>query len=104
MLYKLDGMTAEDPQYETLFKKLKEHLDHHHSDEETKDLPRLEEALGAEESKKLAIKFERYKKIAPTHPHPGMPDDGGLFQTAAALALAPIDKIRDWFETFPDKE
>lgn len=75
---------------------LKEHI----KDEEETDLPKLEAALDSGESAKLAKSFERTKMFAPTRSHPGAPNKPP-FETAAGLLAAPLDKLIDAFNKFP---
>lgn len=55
--------------------------------EEENDLPKFEAAISRDDSIAMAKKFSLTKNIVPTRAHPSVPDNGGLFQTAAGLAL-----------------
>lgn len=55
--------------------------------EEQNDLAKLEKAMPREESESLAKSFQRCKHFVPTRSHPSAPDKGGLFETAAGLAM-----------------
>jgi hypothetical protein len=70
--------------------------------EETKDLVKLEGAVTAAESKRLARSFGRTKWFAPTRAHPDLPDPP--YQTVAGLMAAPMDYLRDLFRKWPDPE
>ncbi|KIO31868.1 hypothetical protein M407DRAFT_241621 [Tulasnella calospora MUT 4182] len=104
LLYELEGTHVNDPNFPTILKKLMEELREHMKSEEENDLVKFEAAISREESEAMAKSFQRAKKFAPTHSHPNAPDKGGLFQTAAGLAAAPIDKLRDMFLSFPEQE
>lgn len=39
--------------------------------------------------------------FTPTRSHPAAPDNGGLFETAAALMSAPLDRLGDLFRKYP---
>ncbi|KAG9051306.1 hypothetical protein FS837_009573 [Tulasnella sp. UAMH 9824] len=93
-----------DPNFPALLKTLMENLREHLKSEEENDLVKLEEAIPREESESLSKSFQRTKHFVPTRSHPSAPDKGGLFETAAGLASAPIDKLRDMFSSFPDQE
>ena len=41
-------------------------LHHHNDDEEIKDLPLLEPAIGTDASKEAALSFKKTKKLVPT--------------------------------------
>ncbi|KAG8955337.1 hypothetical protein FRC04_008688 [Tulasnella sp. 424] len=104
MLYDLERTNVTDPNFPTLFKKLVDDLRKHMKSEEENDLVKFEAAIPREESEALAKSFQRTKAFVPTRSHPSAPDKGGLFQNAAGLAAAPIDKLRDMFSSFPDQE
>jgi hypothetical protein len=100
-LYKLQGLSPDAEEFEPTLKAMWKDLGPHNKEEETDDLPPLEEKLAANDSAALATSFERCKMFAPTHAHPGMPQKPP-FETVAALMAAPIDKLRDLFKNFPD--
>jgi len=103
LLYQMEKMNVTDSEYPTLFKRLFDDLQVHMQGEEQNDLPKFEDAISHDDSVKLAKSFSRTKQLAPTRSHPSAPDKGGLFQTAAGLAAAPMDKIRDLFASFPEQ-
>lgn len=74
----------------------------HAKAEEDKDLVKLEGAIRAEESKRLAKSFRRTKWFAPTRAHPDLPDPP--YQTVAGLMTAPADYLQDLFRKWPDPE
>ncbi|KAG8955338.1 hypothetical protein FRC04_008689 [Tulasnella sp. 424] len=104
LLYQLERTNVTDSNYEALFQKLVEDLRVHMRSEEENDLVKLEAAIPREESQALARSFQRTKAFVPTRAHPGISDKGGLFESAAGLAAAPIDKLRDLFESFPSQQ
>lgn len=75
----------------------------HANTEETMDLVKLENAVTAEESERLARSFGRTKYFAPTRAHPDMPDRPP-FETAVGLLMAPLDKLQDLFRRWPETE
>ncbi|KAG8897359.1 hypothetical protein FRB99_008208 [Tulasnella sp. 403] len=101
MLYKLERTSITDPEFPSLFDKLMEDLREHMKSEEEQDLVKMERALPPDESTQMAKSFQRTKMFVPTRSHPSAPDKGGLFETAAGLAAAPIDKLKDMFTSFP---
>ncbi|KAG9051307.1 hypothetical protein FS837_009574 [Tulasnella sp. UAMH 9824] len=104
LLYDLERTNVTDANFPTLFEKLMKDLREHMKSEEENDLVKFEAAIPREESERLAKKFQRTKHFVPTRSHPSAPDKGGLPETAAGLASAPLDKLRDLFASFPDKE
>lgn len=97
-------------------------LHHHNDDEEIKDLPLLEPAIGTDASKEAALSFKKTKKLVPTRRvasiptvlmrthrsrvrrgHPSIPNKPPA-ETLLGFLEAPIDKIKDWFAAFPTEE
>ncbi|KAA8900558.1 hypothetical protein FN846DRAFT_892068 [Sphaerosporella brunnea] len=77
-------------------------LRYHIAEEETHDLPALEDKLAIREglSRSLARSFERTKWLVPTRAHPSAPDRPP-WETVVAFLNAPIDRVRDVFLRFP---
>jgi hypothetical protein len=81
----------------------------------------LEKALGPEQSENVAKSFQRTKKFVPTRwvlvhfgihpdiltvcnrPHPNAPARPP-YETFIGFLSAPIDKLKDYFSTFPSEE
>jgi len=103
LLYDLERMKVTDADYPAKFQKLMDDLVVHMRGEEEHDLPKLEAALFRDDSIVMANNFASTKTFVPTRSHPSAPDKGGFFETAAGLAFAPIDKLKDMFSSFPDK-
>ncbi|KAJ5982665.1 hypothetical protein N7451_012765 [Penicillium sp. IBT 35674x] len=94
------NMQPSDPQFETTLKALMKDLSEHIQEEESNDLPKLEESLSTEESENLAKSFGRTKIFVPSRSHPSAPDKPP-FETAVGLMTAPIDHLADLFRTWP---
>jgi hypothetical protein len=75
-------------------------LSEHIKEEESEDLPKLEERLTTEESESLTKTFGRTKMFVPSRSHPSAPDKPP-FETAISLMTAPIDHLADMFRTWP---
>lgn len=73
----------------------------HIKEEETTDLPALEEALSPEDSEKLSKSFGRTKMFVPSRSHPSAPSKPP-YETAVGLLAAPIDHLADLFRKWPD--
>ncbi|XHG06248.1 hypothetical protein AWENTII_009453 [Aspergillus wentii] len=99
-LKKFQNMKPSDPQFEPTIKALMKDLSGHIQEEESKDLPKLEDALTTEESEKLATSFGRTKMFVPSRSHPSAPNKPP-FETAIGLLTAPIDHLADLFRTWP---
>lgn len=87
------------PVLDSLMRDLKKHI----HDEETVDIPQLEDAVSQTESEGLAKSFERTKIFAPSRAHPHAPSKPP-FETAVNLITAPIDQVADMFRRWPSKK
>lgn len=90
----LDGMSPEHADFRPLVEQLEEEIRAHIREEEDIVFPQLEEALPAEERRKLGQKVIHAKEHAPTHPHPHAPDRPP-FNKALAPGAAFVDRVRD---------
>ncbi|KAI0051513.1 hypothetical protein FA95DRAFT_1554328 [Auriscalpium vulgare] len=103
LLYSLSSQNPGTAEYDTTLKKVMDHLRPHNDSEEQEDLPLLEPHLGPDGSTSAAQSFSRTKKFVPTRAHPSAPNRPPL-ETIAGFMAAPIDKLKDMFETFPTDE
>ncbi|OBZ77849.1 hypothetical protein A0H81_02232 [Grifola frondosa] len=99
-LYHLESLSPGSAEFDSVITKVMDALHHHNDDEEIKDLPLLEPAIGEEASEEAALSFKKTKKLAPTRAHPSIPNKPP-FETLLGFLEAPIDKIKDWFASFP---
>jgi hemerythrin superfamily protein len=94
LLKDLDGVDADDPEFNQIITKLIADVRHHVEEEESDILPKLQEACGPERMHELGEKVQRAKAMAPTRPHPSAPDT-----PPANKLLAPgtglVDRLRD---------
>ncbi|THA71564.1 hemerythrin domain-containing protein [Streptomyces sp. A0958] len=73
-LKELEGLPADDPQFDHLVAKLKLEVSEHVRDEEGRLFPLLAAACSPETLDELGEKVRAAKKTAPTRPHPSTPD------------------------------
>ncbi|GLA07573.1 hypothetical protein AnigIFM60653_008807 [Aspergillus niger] len=99
-LKKFQNMKPADPEFESTIRALMKDLSEHIKEEESQDLPKLEDAVSAEESEKLSKSFGRTKMFVPSRSHPSAPDKPP-FETAIGLMTAPIDHLADLFRKWP---
>lgn len=66
LLSKLEELSPGTAEHLAVLKDVMDHLKPHNDNEEHTDLPKLENAIGAEESEKAAKSFSRTKMFAPT--------------------------------------
>lgn len=95
-------MNYSDPRFVSTMTILMDDLAAHVRTEEAKELVKLENAITAEESQRLASSFDRTKFFAPTRAHPDMPDRPP-YETAVGLLTAPLDRLQDLFRSWPDE-
>ncbi|MEU6666845.1 hemerythrin domain-containing protein [Streptomyces sp. NPDC046727] len=90
----LEGLQADDPQFDMLMAQLTSEIRSHVADEEQNLFPKMEAACPADALMDLGEKVRRAKKMAPTRPHPSAPDT-----PPANKLLAPgvglVDRMRD---------
>lgn len=98
---KLETMNVAAPEYKPIFMELQRDLAGHVVGEEA-NLEKLEKKLSREDSKALAKTLQSTKAFVPTRAHPSFPNEPP-YETVVAFLAAPIDKLRDLFERYPDK-
>ena len=67
---------------------------HHISDEEGEMFAHMRQVIDEEELRRLGARVEAFKKVAPTRPHPSVPNTP-LARTAAGPAASLLDRMRD---------
>ncbi|WP_330237661.1 hemerythrin domain-containing protein [Streptomyces sp. NBC_00525] len=93
-LKELEGLSADDPQFDHLVAKLKLEVGEHVRDEENRLFPLLAAACSPEALDELGEKVRTAKKTAPTRPHPSAPDSPtGLKILGPGAGL--VDRARD---------
>lgn len=93
-LSELDGMDPEAERFDAKVAVLIESVRHHVKEEEKELFPKLRQALGKARLEELGDALAQAKRVAPTRPHPNMPDEPpGNVLGAPGAAL--IDRARD---------
>src|SRR5659263_658658 len=70
----LDGLSPDDPEFETSLDALMRGIRQHISEEEASLLPQLRQSVPTEKLIELGQKVQAAKQVPPTHPHPSAPD------------------------------
>jgi len=91
---KLEDLDVSSPEFETALRNLETILADHVQDEETEQFPELRRRIPADELTDLADKVETAKKLAPTRPHPGAPNNE-LFHKLVGPGVGLVDRLRD---------
>lgn len=104
LLRAFQGLTSHDAGYVAKLAELWRKLEDHIRDEETYDLPALEETLSPDASLAMARRFRLTKHFVPSRSH-SRPAAGERppFETALDLLTAPVDRLADLFRAFPDQ-
>ncbi|UGY91608.1 hemerythrin domain-containing protein [Streptomyces gobiensis] len=94
LMKKLEGLEADNPEFDQTLGKLMQEIRSHVEDEENNLFPKLRDAVTPQMLNELGAKVRQAKKMAPTRPHPSAPD-----QPPANKLLAPgaglVDRARD---------
>ena len=93
-LKRLEKLDADDPEFDAQLATLMEEIRHHIEDEEGDMFAHMRQVLGGEELRKLGARVEAFKKVAPTRPHPNVPNEP-LPRAAAGPAASLFDRMRD---------
>jgi hypothetical protein len=93
-LQKLEKLDADDPAFDDELATLMAEIRHHIEDEEGEMFAHMRQVIDEEELRKLGARVEAFKKIAPTRPHPNVPNTP-LPRLAAGPAASLFDRMRD---------
>jgi hemerythrin superfamily protein len=93
-LHRLGKLDADDPAFDDELATLMAEIRHHIEDEEGQMFAHMRQAIDADELRKLGGRVEAFKKIAPTRPHPNVPNEP-LPRIAAGPAASLFDRMRD---------
>jgi iron-sulfur cluster repair protein YtfE (RIC family) len=93
-LHRLEKLDADDPGFDEELSTLMREIRHHIEDEEGETFTQMRQAIDAEELRKLGGRVEAFKKVAPTRPHPNVPNEP-LPRMAAGPAASLFDRMRD---------
>jgi hemerythrin-like domain-containing protein len=94
IMKELEGAEASDPSFDGLITQLETVLRDHVQDEETEQFPKLRASLPQEKLVSLAERVETAKKVAPTRPHPGAPNNE-VFHKLVGPGVGLVDRLRD---------
>jgi hemerythrin superfamily protein len=94
VMKRLEAADASEPGFDSLVREMTDLLRHHASDEETEQFPQLRERIPHEQLVRMREKVDTAKKVAPTRPHPGAPNNE-LFHKLAGPGVGLVDRLRD---------
>jgi hypothetical protein len=93
-LQRLEKLDADDPAFDDELATLMAEIRHHIEDEEGEMFAHMRQVMDADELRKLGGRVEAFKKVAPTRPHPNVPNEA-LPRIAAGPAASLFDRMRD---------
>ena len=93
-LHRLEKLDADDPAFDDELATLMAEIRHHIEDEEGQMFAHMRQVIDADELRKLGARVEAFKKVAPTRPHPNVPNEP-LPRMAAGPAASLFDRMRD---------
>src|SRR3954469_15138016 len=93
-LKRLEKLDADDPEFDDELQELMREIRHHIEDEEGEMFAHMRQVIDADELRTLGQRVEAFKKVAPTRPHPNVPNEA-LPRLAAGPAASLFDRMRD---------
>jgi hemerythrin superfamily protein len=93
-LQRLEKLDADDPAFDDELATLMGEIRHHVADEEGQMFVHMRQVMDADELRKLGTRVEAFKNVAPTRPHPNVPNEP-LPRMAAGPAASLFDRMRD---------
>lgn len=91
---RLEALDPNDDAFEEELRRLMREIRAHVVEEEGEMFPRMREVLTPEELTELGGRVEAIKKLAPTRPHPSVPNEPGP-RLAAGPVAGLFDRLRD---------
>jgi hemerythrin superfamily protein len=93
-LARLEKLDADDPAFDDELATLMAEIRHHIEDEEGQMFVHMRQVIDPDELRTLGARVEAFKKVAPTRPHPHVPNEA-LPRTLAGPAASLFDRMRD---------
>ena len=93
-LKRLEKLDADDPAFDDELATLMEEIRHHIEDEEGEMFAQMRKTMDADELRDLGARVEAFKKVAPTRPHPSVPNEP-LPRAMAGAPASLLDRMRD---------
>ena|SRR5215212_510886 len=93
-LHRLEKLDADDPAFDDELATLIAEIRHHIADEEGQMFAQMRQVIATDDLRKLGARVVAFKKVAPTRPHPNVPNEP-LPRMAAGPAASLFDRMRD---------
>ena len=93
-LSRLEKLDADDPSFDDELAQLMAEIRHHIEDEEGQMFAHMRQVIDADDLRSLGARVEAFKKVAPTRPHPNVPNEA-LPRIAVGPVASLLDRMRD---------
>ena len=93
-LHRLGKLDPDDAAFDDELAPLMREIRHHIEDEEGEMFAHMRQVIDEDELRKLGARVEAFKKVAPTRPHPNVPNEP-LPRMAAGPVASLLDRVRD---------
>jgi hypothetical protein len=93
-LQRLEKLDADDPAFDDELATLMAEIRHHIEEEEGEMFAHMRQVIDIDELRTLGGRVEAFKKVAPTRPHPNVPNEA-LPRLAVGPAASLFDRMRD---------
>jgi hypothetical protein len=93
-LHRLEKLDADDPAFDDELATLMGEIRHHIADGEGQMFAHMRQVIDADELHKLGARVEAFKKVAPTRPHPHVPNEP-VPRIAAGPPASLFNRMRD---------
>lgn len=90
----LEKLDPESPEFGAELSALIEDIRHHIEDEEGEMFVHMRETFSQDDLDSMGTRVEAFKKVAPTRPHPNVPNDA-LARLATGPLASVVDRLRD---------
>src|SRR3712207_21342 len=90
-LQRLEKLDADDPDFDDELATLMKEIRHHIDDEEGEMFAHMRKTMDPDDLRRLGGQVEAFKKVAPTRPHPNVPNEP-LPRLAAGPAASLLDR------------
>src|SRR3954454_18544434 len=91
---KLEKLDPDDAEFDEQLSTLMDEIRHHIKDEEGEMFAHMRQTFSSDDLEKMGERVEAFKKVAPTRPHPNVPNEA-LPRLAAGGVAAVMDRMRD---------
>lgn len=93
-MQRLERLDPEDPAFDQELDTLMREVRHHIAEEEGEMFAHMRQVFEQDELERMGSRVQTFKKVAPTRPHPSVPNEPGV-RAAIGPVAALMDRMRD---------